>query len=104
VTTPLNCAFSPVVHARPSLAARSSCARDENGKARSAAGSGRDVDAVTKNSDRLAYYEESDTKAVAWYGIKAGEGLEDSGYLFNGNSNTSVVHIDPDTRTGAPAA
>src|SRR5580704_5376537 len=78
--------------------------RGENGKARPAAGSGGDVDAVTQNSNRLAHDEESDTQAVAWCGIEAGESLEDPGHLFAGNSNTRVVHINPNTRTGVPAA
>ena len=90
--------------ARPRSLPASSRARDENGKARPAAGSGGDVDAVAQNSDRLAHDEEPDAQAVASRDIKAGESLEDLGHLFARNSNARVVHIDPNTRTGVPAA
>jgi hypothetical protein len=73
-------------------------------KARPAAGSGGDVYMVAQNSDRLAHDEESDAQAVTSCGIKAGESVEDLRYLFARNSDTRVVHIDPDTRTRVPAA
>jgi hypothetical protein len=37
-------------------------------------------------------------------GIKPGEGLEYRWNLFTRNSNTSVVHIDPNPKAGVPAA
>jgi hypothetical protein len=97
-------AFASLCGALPVSAPCSSRARDQNGKTGPAARSRSDVDAVAQNSDRLPHDEESDAQAVAWCGIKAGEGLEDPGHLFAGNSNTRIVHIDPDTRTGVPAA
>jgi len=98
--------------ARPFLVLRGACprsvsassrARDENGKARPAAGSRGDVDAVAQNSDRLAHDEEPDAQTVTSYGIKPGECLEDLRHLFARDSNARVIHIDPDTRTEVPA-
>ena len=78
-----------------SLALRVAC--DENGKARPAARSGSDVDAVTQDAQRLTNDEETDTKAVASRSIKTGKGLEDSRNVFCRNSNARVVYIDPDS-------
>jgi hypothetical protein len=69
---------------------------DENGKARPAAGSGGDVDAVTQDAERLTNDEETDAQAIALRGIKTGEGLEDPRNVFSRNSNARVVYIDPD--------
>jgi hypothetical protein len=89
--------------ARPrSLPLRPAC--DEDGKARPAAGSRGDVDAVAQNSERLAHDEETDAQTVALCGIKAGESLEDLRNLFTRNSSARVVHIDPDPQMGVPAA
>jgi hypothetical protein len=89
--------------ARPRSVSASSRARDENGKARPAAGSRGDVDAVAQNSDRLAHDEEPDAQAVTPCGIKPGESLEDLRDLFASDSNARVIHINPDTRTEVPA-
>jgi hypothetical protein len=89
--------------ARPRSVSASSRARDENGKARPAAGSRGDVDAVAQNSDRLAHDEEPDAQAVTPCGIKPGESLEDLRDLFASDSNARVIHIDPGTRTEVPA-
>ena len=78
----------------PSLALRVAC--DENGKARPAAGSGSDVDAVTQDAERLTNDEETDAQTVALRGVKTGEGLEDPRNVFSRNSNARVVYIDPD--------
>jgi hypothetical protein len=79
-------------------------ARDKNGKAGPAAGSRDDVNAVAQNSERVAHDEETDAQTVASCGIKPGEGLEDSWNFLTRNSSARVVHIDPDSRTGVPAA
>jgi len=96
--------FSFLCGARPSLTPCSSRARHENGKARPAAESGRNFDSVAQNSNRLPHDEESDTQSIAWYGVKAGEGLEHPGHLFARNSDSRVIHVDPNTRTDVPAA
>ena len=77
-----------------SLALRVAC--DENGKARPAAGSGGDVDAVTQDAERLTNDEETDAQTVASHGVKTGKGLEDPRNVFSRNSNARVVYIDPD--------
>jgi hypothetical protein len=89
--------------ARPRSVSASFRARDENGKARPAAGNGGNVDAVAQNSERLAHDEEPDAQTVTSCGIKPGESLEDFRHLFARDSNARVVHIDPDTRTEVPA-
>ncbi len=96
------CAPSSCVARPPSLPLRLAC--HENGKAGPAAGNGGDVDAVAQNSERLAHDEGSDAQAVAFCGIKPGERLEDSRNLLTRNSSARVAHIDPDSRTGVPAA
>jgi hypothetical protein len=77
--------------------------RDENGKARPAAGSGGNLDAMPQNPERLSDDEETDAETVALCGIKSSERFEDPPNLFGGNSNASVVHVDPNFRAGAPA-
>jgi len=78
--------------------------RNENGKARSAARSGGNIDAMTQYSKRLAHDEETDAQTVALCGIKPGERFEYLRNLSIGNSYACVVHVDPDFRSGAPAS
>jgi hypothetical protein len=59
---------------------------------------------MTQNSERLPHDEETDAETVALWGIKSSERFEDPRNLIVGNSNAGVVHVDPDLRTGAPAA
>jgi hypothetical protein len=59
---------------------------------------------VAQNSERLAHDEETDAQTVALCGIKSGESLEDLRNLFTRDSSARVVHVDPDTQTGVPAA
>jgi hypothetical protein len=59
---------------------------------------------VAENSERLTHDEETDAQTVASCGIQPGKGLEDFRNLLTRNSSARVVHIDPDSRTGVPAA
>ena len=51
---------------------------------------------MAENSERLTHDEETDAQAVAFFGVKPGERLEDLRNLFTRNSSARVVHIDPD--------
>ena len=59
---------------------------------------------MTQDSERLPHDDETDAETVALCGIKPSERFEDPRNLFDGNTNAGVVHVDPDLRTGAPAA
>jgi hypothetical protein len=50
---------------------------DENGEARPSAGSGRNLNAMTQNSERLPHDEETDAETVVPCGIKSSERFED---------------------------
>ena len=75
----------------------------ENGKAGPATGSGSDVDAVSQNSDSLAHDEEADAQTVASRRTKTGEGMEHSGQLVLGDTDSGVIHVNTDALAGVTA-
>jgi hypothetical protein len=59
---------------------------------------------MTQDSERLPHDDETDAETVTLCGFKPSERFEYPWNLFTGNSNAGVVNVDPDFRTGAPAA
>jgi hypothetical protein len=75
----------------------------ETGKAGPATGSGSDVDAVSQNSDSLAHDEEADAQTIASRRTKTGEGMEHSGQLVLGDTDSGVIHVNTDALAGVTA-
>lgn len=75
-----------------------------NGEARPATWSRGHVDSMLQDPNGLPDYEKADSETLAPLGIKTGERIEDLRDPLARNTDSSVVHVDANARTEAPAA